>query len=126
MKKSALFRLALLAIVFLALQNANAGSAVAWDGVRFLGAAYGGPVAMAKQRALENCRRKGGINPWIIGSSDVSGYGAIAIARHPNGRGSLIGVALGRRSATEADTLAVEMCLKAGGTNPRVTAGFRG
>src|SRR5271165_585231 len=102
MKKRALFRLALLGVVVLAHPNANAGSAVAWDGVRYLGAAYGGPVAMAKQRALENCRRKGGVNPRIIGSSDVTGYGAIAIARHPNGHGSLIGVALGRRSATEA------------------------
>jgi hypothetical protein len=34
--------------------------------------------------------------------SDIAGYGAIATARHPNGYGSLIGVALGMRSAIGA------------------------
>jgi hypothetical protein len=118
------------ALVFLgfvlATETIHAGSVVVWDGGKNLGTAYGRPVAMARQRALEAARRKGWTNVRVIGASNVSGYGAIATARHPSGHGSLIGVALGRRSATEADALAIEQCVKAGGTDVKVTAGFRG
>jgi hypothetical protein len=125
MKKSRLTALVFLGFA-LAIETLNAGSVVVWDGGKNLGTAYGRPVEIAKQRALQAARRKGWTNVRIIGASNVSGYGAIAIARHPSGHGSLIGVALGRRSATEADTLAIEQCVKAGGTNVKVTTGFRG
>ena len=48
-------------------------------------------------------------------STDATGYCAIAVSLHPNGYGTIIGVSLGNRSATEAYTLAVDHCLKAGG-----------
>ena len=66
------------------------------------------------------------MNVRIVAATDIAGYGAIAVALHPNGRGSILGVALGKRSATEADNLAIEQCLKAGGTHPKIIEGFRG
>jgi hypothetical protein len=126
MKRRALFQLALIGLIVIALENANAGSAVAWDGHKNLSTAYGGPVEREKARALETARRKGWANVRIIASTDIPGYGAIAVARHPSGYGSLIGVSLGKRSATEAYVMAVDHCRKAGGTNPRVRWTFRG
>jgi hypothetical protein len=61
----------------------------------------------------------------LLAWTDETGYGAIAIARHP-GHGWLIGISLGKRSATEANTIAIEKCLKAGGVKPRVRWGFFG
>ncbi|MBV8482451.1 MAG: hypothetical protein JO077_06255 [Verrucomicrobia bacterium] len=126
MKKGTLFRLALLGCVVLALQNANAGSAVATDGRGHLTAAYGGPVEREKERALEKARRLYGGNFRILASTDVTGYCAIAVSLHPNGYGSIIGVSLGNPSATQADALAMENCRKAGGTSPKVRWAFRG
>src|ERR1700736_5884549 len=120
MKKTALFRLTLICLAASPIHNTKACSVVVWDGSSHLGTSYGHPVQIEKQRALEGARRRGWTNVRIIGASDETGYGAIAIARHPNGQGSLIGIALGRGSAREADTLAIEECLKAGGTNPKV------
>ena len=125
MKWNALFRLVLVWLTTLLIHDTKAGSVVVWDGGSNLGTSYGHPVEIEKQRALEAARRKGWSNARIIGATDKPGYGAIAIARHPNGRGSLIGVALGRGSAREADTLAIQECLKAGGTNAKVKSQFR-
>ena len=80
---------------------------------------------MAKRRALDVAQRRYGPNVRILASTDVTGYGAIAVARHPNGN-FVIGVSLGNRSATEADRLAMDHCIKAGGRNPQVKWGFRG
>jgi hypothetical protein len=124
MKRSALVRLALLCLASVLIQNANAGSAVATDGRGHLAAAYGGPVQKEKQRAIDEARRRYGANVRILVATDVTGYGAIAVARHPNGIGSVIGVALGARSQTEADTLAIKRCLKAHGTDPQVKTEF--
>ena len=127
MKNNALFLLALVAMNVGAMQTAHAGSAVAIQNNHAnLATAYGGPVEREKARALDTARRLYGNDVRILASSDVTGYGAIAVARHPNGRGSIIGVALGMRSATEADTLAIQKCLKAGGINPQVKWAFRG
>lgn len=122
MKKS----LALLAFVAVLIQNSNAGSAVAWDGRGHLVTMYGHPKTVAVQRALETAHRRYGAGVRLIASTDSIGYGAIAIAHKRNGPGLLIGVALAKRSATEADTLAIEQCLKAGGTNPQVKWAWRG
>jgi hypothetical protein len=126
MKRSALFRLALVCMA-VATQNAKAGSAVVTDGHGHLITSYGQPSKRNRQGA------RAGDGPStvratvrVLAASDVTGYGAIAVARHPNGHGSIIGVALGKRSATEADTLAIEQCLKAGGTNPKIIRGFSG
>jgi len=124
-KRCALFRLALVGFAALAVQNANAGSAVAIGPHNQLATAYGGPVQREKQRALDEARRRYGANVRILAATDVTGYGAIAVAHHPNGNW-VIGVSLGKRSATEADMLAIDHCLKAGGVNPKVRWGFRG
>jgi hypothetical protein len=119
-------RILLLALSAMA-GSVHAGSAVAIQNNHAnLATAYGGPVEREKVRALANARRLYGDDVRILASSDVAGYGAIAVARHPNGHGSIIGVALGMRSPTEADTLAIKRCLKAGGLHPQVKWGFRG
>ena len=127
MEKTSRFLLALVGLGVMALQNVNAGSVVVADGYGNLSTAYGGPVDREKQRALDTAHRRYGFGHFrILASSDVTGYGAIAVALHPNGHDSLIGIALGRRSATEADTLALQQCVKAGGTHAKVRWAFRG
>ena len=126
MKKTALFQLALICLTTLALRNVNAGSAVATDDRGNLTTAYGGPVEREMQRTLETARLRYRENFRILASTDQFGYGAIAVALLPNGRASVIGVALGKRSATEADAMAIEHCLKAGGVSPKVRWAFRG
>jgi hypothetical protein len=125
MKKSSLCRLALLGFATILIQSTKAGSAVAWDGHGHLGASAGYPLSEAKQRALQRCRRNGGINPRIIGATEAIGDGAVAVARRGSG-GSVIGVTLGRPSPEDAQNRAVEKCLKAGGINPKIICGFRG
>jgi hypothetical protein len=126
MNKTALFRLALIGLAGMTIQHANAGSAVAWDGHGHFSVAYGGPVQREKQRALETARRKGWTTAKIIAATDMPGYGAIAVAWHPSGHGSVNGIVIGKRSATEADTLAIKQCVKLGGRNPIVRWSWRG
>jgi hypothetical protein len=118
--------LALLALMAVLTQSASAGSAVAWGPRGHLVYSFGHPVEISKQRALEMARHKNWLNVAIIAATDINGYGAIAVALHPNGHGSVIGVALGRRSAAEADKLALEQCVQNGGTNPKIKSTFRG
>jgi len=125
MKKTILFRLALLAFGTVALCSAHGGSAVAIAPHNQMVTSYGHTREIAKQRALEEARRKYGDNVRILASSDVTGYCAIAKARHPKGNW-VIGVSLGNPSATQANTLAMKWCVQAGGKNPRVIRGFRG
>jgi ubiquinone biosynthesis protein COQ9 len=120
MKRSTLLRIALLSMTVLAIQNTDAGSAVATDGYGHNIYSYGHPKEIAKQRALDMARREGWVNVRIVAATDIVGYGTIAVALHPNGQGSILGVALGKRSATEADNVAIEQCLKAGGTHPKI------
>jgi len=103
--------------------NSNAGSAVAWDRHGHLFYTYGEPQKKAEHHVLDLCR-KGGLDAKLIGSTDVVGYGAIAVARH--GNGSVIGISLGRPSPADAENRAIEKCLRAGGVNPRVRWGFKG
>jgi hypothetical protein len=122
---SNVLRLTLVAMTIGAIQNAHAGSAVAMERLHGnLATAYGGPVEREKARALNNARRLYGNDVRIIAATDVTGYGAIAIARWKDR--FLVGVALGMRSATEADTVAINKCLRAGGRNPQVKWAFRG
>lgn len=65
------------------IQSGHAGSAVALGPDNQMVADAGVPVAIAKQHALADARRKFGPSVRIVASSDVTGYGAIAIARHP-------------------------------------------
>jgi hypothetical protein len=124
MKRSARFRLALLIVAVVATQKANAGWAVTTDGHGHLVYSYGHPKEIAKQRAFEMSRRLYGTNVKLIAASDVTGYGAIAVAR--KGTGSVVGVSLGRPSRADAENRAIEKCLIAGGTDPRIRWRWRG
>lgn len=126
MQTDLLFRLALATMMLAATQSAHAGSAVALGPNNQLVVDAGVPVELAKLHALADARRKFGPSVRIVAATDATGYGAIAVARHPNGVGWIICASLGYRSATEADTLAREKCLKLGGKNPRVKLAFRG
>jgi len=124
-RKTALFLFVLLGLGSVALQNANAGSAVAMEPRHGqLVSSYGHSKQVAMQRALETARRLYGAEVRIIAATEVTGYCAIAVARH--GDKAIVGVALGKRSASEANTLAIDQCLKAGGTDPRIISGWRG
>jgi hypothetical protein len=83
-------------------------------------------VAKEEQRALTEIRAKYGRQGRIVAATDVIGYGAIAVAWQPSGHGSIVGISLGKRSATEANTLTIEKCLRAGGVNPQVKVGVEG
>jgi hypothetical protein len=122
MKRSSLFLLVLICLTTFA----NAGSVVVWDGGRHVGTSFGQPLEIAKERALANARHNGWRNVRIIGFSDVTGYGAIVVARHPNGVGALIGVSLGNQSKRQAVAIATDLCRKAGGTDAHVKYSFRG
>jgi hypothetical protein len=124
MKKGIVAALALLGCLCICMQSTQADSAVAWDGRGHFGAAAGYPLNEAQQRAIERCRRNGGINPRIVGATETIGYGAIAVARR--GTGSVIGISLGRPSPADAENRAIEKCLKAGGINPKIRWGFKG
>ena len=125
MKKTALFLFVLLGFGSVTLQDASAGSAVAMEPLHGkLVSSYGHSKQVAMERALETGRRLYGAEVRIIAATNVTGYCTIAVAGH--GEKAIVGVALGRRSATEADSLAIEQCLKAGGTNPRIISGWRG
>lgn len=66
------------------------------------------------------------MNARIVLATDIPGYGAIAVALHRNGYGSTAGVVVGKRSATEANTLAIQQCLKEGGSHARVRWAWNG
>jgi hypothetical protein len=120
MKTSALLRLALVTMAVVAVQNAKAASAVVMEQRHgHLITSYGQPSReIAKEHALETARQRYGANVRLIASSDVTGYGAIAVAR--KGNSSVIGAALGRPSRADAERRAIEVCLKGGGTDPKV------
>jgi hypothetical protein len=120
-------KLGLLALVgfAVAISNAKAGSAVVMENAHGkMVSSYGHPKAIAKQRALEQARKMYGPNVRLLAASDVTGYCAVAVARL--GKSSVIGVALGKRSATEANIRAIAHCVNAGGVQPRVISAWRG
>ena len=114
----------LLGMAVLAVQNAKAGSAVAWDGHGHLAYSYGRSREVEEQRVLELGRPLYGPSLRIFASSDVPGYGAIATARI--GTRWVYGVVLGRPTKAEAEQMAIQRCLKAGGSNPKIKSEFRG
>jgi hypothetical protein len=121
MKRSTIF---LLSMAFLAVHGTQAGSAVAISPHNQMVYSYGHSKEVDKRQAFELARSRYGANVRILAASDVTGYGAIAVAA--KGRGSVVGVALGRPAFREAEDLAIEQCLKMGGTNPKVKWRFKG
>ena len=127
MKTMTLFLAVLTGLLCVTGNNASAGAAVAWDGTSGnLATAYGGPVKREMARALETARHRYGANFRILAATDVTGYGAIAVARQPSGHGYIVGVVLGKKSHTEAVTIAVNDCLRAGGLHPVVKWAWEG
>jgi len=124
-RTSTFFRIALLALAVLAAKEAEAGSAVAIGPHNQMAASCGYPKEIAEQRALELARHRYGPNVRLLAAIDVTGYGAIAVARHPNGNW-VAGVSLGRPSAADAANQAIEQCRKVGGIDPKVRWRFRG
>ena len=94
MKRMTLFLLALVGLLSITLRHANAGSAVAWGIHGHVVYSFGHPKEMAKQLALDHARQRGWTNVKIVAATDTPGYGAIVVALHPNGHGSLVAVAL--------------------------------
>jgi hypothetical protein len=124
MTRNAIFRLILVGMTVAALQRLEAGSAVAYAIGGHAVYSFGHPKAVAIQRAMETARLYGWTNARIVAATDVGGYGAVAVAR--KGKGSLIGVTLGRPSQADADQRAIEKCLTAGGTDVQVRCRFNG
>jgi hypothetical protein len=87
-------------------RNGNSG----WYDLR------GGPNSWSRSRYGANVR--------ILTSTDATGYCAIAVAA--KGKGSVVGVALGRPSGADAVNRAIEQCLKVGGINPKIRWRFKG
>ena len=73
MKTITLLLLALIGLTAMAIQNANAGAAVATDTLGNMATAYGGPVQREKQRALAEASRRYGPNVRILASTDIPG-----------------------------------------------------
>jgi hypothetical protein len=121
---NAIFFLVLTGSVMALVQKAGAGSAVMWDRHGHIFYTYGESRKKAEEHLLDLCHRKGVLNAKLIDSTDLVGYGAIAVAR--KGSGSVIGISLGRPSPADAENRAKEKCLRAGGINPKVRWGFRG
>jgi hypothetical protein len=109
--------------VAVSMESTSAGSAVAWDQHGHMFYTFGESRKKAEEHVLNLCR-KDWSNAKLIGSTDVVGYGAIAVARR--GSGSVIGISLGRPSPADAENRAIQKCLKAGGVNPKVRWGFKG
>jgi len=123
---NALPALAVAAAALVALERAGAASAVAMDGHGHLITSRGQrSKVVATQHALTTAHQPYGVDVRLLAASEGYDYCSIAVAAHRGG-GVVIGVALGKRSGTEADALAIERCLKAGGTNPKVRSGWYG
>jgi len=119
MRRSAIFRLALLCMTIVAIQRANTASAVAYaPGGHIVTSRGQSSKEIAEQHALTTARQRYGASARLIAASAVTGYCAIAVGRKRTGL--VNGIALGRPSRAEAERQAVEACLKAGGTDPKV------
>jgi hypothetical protein len=128
MKRSMLFSLVLTSMVVVAMQGANASSAVAIDRQFHITRAYD-PRATeveAREKALELALHHGWRDARILASTGRYGYCAIALAYRADGKAAVTGVSLGRPSQAEADRRAIASCLKAGGFEPKVYARFKG
>jgi len=125
MKRGAPVYLAfLLSVAASAAEDSKAGSAVAWDGHGHLAYSYGRSMEVEEQRVLDLGRPRYGPSLRILAATDVPGYGAIATARV--GTHWVYGVVLGRPTKVEAEQMAIQRCLKAGGVNPKIKSEFRG
>jgi hypothetical protein len=81
MTRSTIFRLILVGMTVTALQRLEAGSAVANDGLGHTVYSFGHTKTIEIRRALQTAQLHGWTNARILAATDITGYGAIAIAR---------------------------------------------
>lgn len=125
MKTTALFPWGLIALTCIAIQHANAGSAVAIE-LRHgkMVNSYGKPEAVAIEKAMAGARQLYGANVKLLAATNETGYCAVGVATH--GNKALVATALGRKSKSEAQTLVLEELARAGGTTPKIIAQWKG
>jgi hypothetical protein len=129
-EKSCFFCICFLRLASGSIQNASGASALA------MGETRGGPIYSlgsgwslreAQQRAIRRAWEHGlkyGIDSVrIVATSDVGGYGAVAVSGFRKSR--VFGVAFGYRSSIEAEKRALEDCRKKGGNDPRIKWSFK-
>jgi hypothetical protein len=88
------------------------------------GFAYGyNSVQEAKSAAYDACKDYGGTNPTLVTSTSQKGYGAIAIGTNDDGN-SVIGVALGYGTLSEAKSEALRVCENSGGEDAVIKKTF--
>jgi hypothetical protein len=120
-----LSRLASFGLACIIVHNARAGSAVAMEPRHCkMVTSYGHPEAIAVQRAMEKARLLYGTNVRLLAATNVTGYCAIGVARV--GDRAIVGVALGQKSAIEAQTIVLGQLAKAGGTDPKIISRWKG
>lgn len=78
------------------------------------GYAYGYDYNTAYDKGYEACIEFGGADPELILSTEVKGYGAIAIGEDEDGD-RVIGASAGYKTLEEAEKQAEEECKKSGG-----------
>jgi hypothetical protein len=76
----------------------------------------------AEQGALDRCRKKGGINPVIRASADISRHCAVAVSGQ--GTSIIVGCCLGQETSAIAESGAIQDCKRRGGASPRVVQSF--
>jgi hypothetical protein len=125
--KRSLFLTGMVLFSFLGLapSTLHASSAVAFasNGVWAYAVDRGITEKEAISKALEGCRKKGGIDPKIIASSSSNGCSSIATSG--KGKDTIIGCALARQSTWLAQLSAMRDCTKKGGINPKSVATFQ-
>jgi hypothetical protein len=80
------------------------------------GYAYGYDYNTTYDKGYEACIEFGGADPVLVLSTEVKGYGAIAISEDEDGN-RVIGASAGFTTMDEAEKQAEEECKKSGGLN---------
>ena len=74
---------------------------------------------------MAGARHLYGPNVRLLAATDVTGYCAVGVAGRV-GKTAIVGVALGQKSAIEAETIVFGRLAKAGGTDPKIISRWRG
>ena len=126
MKSTALSLLTMIGLMGLSIHNANAGSAVAFEphsGMMVNSSGHSEEIAI--QKAMAGARHLYGPNVRLLAATDVTGYCAVGVAGRVR-KTAIVGVALGQKSAADAQTIVLAQLYKAGGINPKIISRWRG
>jgi hypothetical protein len=126
MKNAALLLLTVLGLTVSSMHNAKAGSAVAFEphSGKMVNSS-GHPEQIAIQKAMAEARHLYGPNVRILAATDVTGYCAVGVAGRV-GKTAIVGVALGQKSAADAQAIVLDQLYKAGGIKPKIISRWRG